>query len=42
MTMLINELLMENKQLKDKVNYLETKIKKIITQKIEEIKKINS
>jgi hypothetical protein len=39
MTMLINELLMENNQLKDKVNYLEDKIKKIITQKIEEIKK---
>jgi len=42
MTMLINELLMENNQLKDKVNYLEDKIKKIITQKIEEIKKNNS
>ena len=28
MTMLINELLMENKQLRDKVNYLEDKIKK--------------
>jgi glycosyltransferase involved in cell wall biosynthesis len=42
MTMLINELLMENNQLKDKVKYLEEKIKKIITQKIEEIKKNNS
>jgi glycosyltransferase involved in cell wall biosynthesis len=42
MTMLINELLMENKQLKEKVNYLEDKIKKIVTQKIDEIKKKNS
>ena len=42
MTMLVNELLMENNQLKEKVNYLETKIKKIITEKIKEIKKNNS
>jgi hypothetical protein len=39
MTMLMNELLMENSQLKDKVKYLEEKIKKIITQQIEERKK---
>jgi len=41
MTMVMNELLMENKQLKDKVNYLEEKIKKIIAQQIEERKKLN-
>jgi hypothetical protein len=39
MTMLMNELLMENTQLKDKVKYLEEKIKKIITQQIEERKR---
>jgi len=39
MTMIMNELLMENSQLKDKVKYLEEKIKKIITQQIEERKK---
>ena len=39
MTMLMNELLMENTQLKDKVKYLEDKIKKIIAQQIEERKK---
>jgi glycosyltransferase involved in cell wall biosynthesis len=38
MTLLINELLLENTQLKDKIKYLEDKIKKIISQKIEEIK----
>jgi hypothetical protein len=37
--MIMNELLMENSQLKDKVKYLEEKIKKIITQQIEERKK---
>ena len=42
MSMLINQLLMENNQLKDKVNYLETKIKNIIAQKIKEIKQTNS
>ena len=38
MTMIMNELLIENSQLKDKVKYLEEKIKKIITQQIEERK----
>jgi len=38
MTMIMNELLMENTQLKEKVKYLEEKIKKIITQQIEERK----
>ena len=40
MTMIMNELLMENTQLKDKVKYLEEKIKKIITQQIEERKRM--
>jgi hypothetical protein len=39
MTMIINELLMENNQLKDKVDYLEKKITKLIAEKIEERKK---
>jgi len=39
MTLVINELLMENTQLKDKVKYLEDKITKLITQQIEEKKK---
>jgi glycosyltransferase involved in cell wall biosynthesis len=39
MTMIMNELLMENNQLKDKVQYLEEKIKKIIIQQIEERKR---
>jgi hypothetical protein len=39
MTLIINELLMENTQLKDKVKYLEDKITKLITQQIEEKKK---
>jgi hypothetical protein len=38
--MIMNELLMENTQLKDKVKYLEEKIKKIITQQIEERKRM--
>ena len=42
MTMIMNELLMENNQLKDKVKYLEEKIKKIITQQIEERKRSQS
>jgi len=40
MTILLNELVMENNQLKDKVKYLEEKIKKIITQQIEEKKRM--
>jgi hypothetical protein len=39
MTLVINELLMENTQLKDKIKYLEDKITKLITQQIEEKKK---
>jgi len=39
LTMLMNELLLENNQLKDKVKYLEDKITKIIAQQIEERKK---
>ena len=39
MTMMIDELLLENKQLKNKVTYLEDKIAKIIKQQIEEKKK---
>jgi glycosyltransferase involved in cell wall biosynthesis len=42
MTMLINELFMENTQLKDKIKYLEDKIRKLITQQIEERKKFAS
>ena len=38
LTLTLNEVLMENVQLKDKVKYLEDKIKKIITQQIEEKK----
>jgi len=40
--MIMNELLMENNQLKDKVKYLEDKITKIITQQIEERKRSQS
>ena len=39
MSMLLNELLMENNHLKDKVKYLEEKITKLITEQIEERKK---
>ena len=39
MTMMMNELLMENNQLKDKVKYLEEKITKIISQTIIDRKK---
>jgi len=39
MTMVIDELLLENKELKKKVTYLEEKISKIIKQQIEEKKK---
>jgi len=39
MTMIMNELLMENNQLKDKVKYMEDRNKKIITQQIEERKR---
>jgi glycosyltransferase involved in cell wall biosynthesis len=39
LTIMMNELLLENNQLKDKVKYLEEKIKKIIAQQIEERKK---
>jgi len=37
--MIIDELLLENKELKNKVTYLEEKITKIIKQQIEEKKK---
>jgi len=40
MTMVIDELLLENKELKKKVTYLEEKISKIIKQQIEEKKKL--
>jgi glycosyltransferase involved in cell wall biosynthesis len=40
MAMVINELIMENTQLKEKVKYLEEKITKLISQQIEERKKI--
>lgn len=40
MTLMIEELLLENKTLKNKVSYLEEKITKIIKQQIEEKKKI--
>ena len=36
LTLTLNEVMIENTQLKDKVKYLEDKIKKIITQQIEE------
>ena len=39
MTIIMNEVLLENNQLKDKVKYLEAKITKIINQQIEEKKK---
>jgi hypothetical protein len=39
MTMIMNEVLLENNQLKEKVKYLEEKIAKIISQQIEEKKK---
>ena len=38
MSMMINELLMENSQLKDKIKYLEDKISKLIMQQIEDRK----
>jgi hypothetical protein len=39
MTMMMNELLLENAQLKDKVKYLEEKITRIISQTIQDRKK---
>jgi len=41
MSLVINELLMENNQLKDKVKYYEEKIKNLIVEQIEERKKLN-
>jgi len=40
MNMVINELLLENSELKDKVKYFEEKIKKVITEQIETKKKL--
>jgi hypothetical protein len=42
MSMVINELLIENTQLKEKIQYYEDKLKKIINEQVELLKKNNN